>query len=103
MPPFTVIISSVNTSLIICDILLKKMKMHTRDNLEPSSRMELLLMASKECIPRHMLQSEKTPPEPRNLQRRSPRRDGPQRGLPTTREKKRLQRAKKPSFLNSKI
>merc|ERR1719351_47520 len=77
--------------------------MHTRDNLEPSLRMELLLMASKECIPRHMLQSEKTPPEPRNQKRRSPRRDGPPRGLPTTRRKKRLQRAKKLSFPNSKI
>merc|ERR1719422_555193 len=69
--------------------------MHTRDNLEPSSRMELLLMASKECIPKHMLQSEKTPPEPRNQQRRSTRRDGPPRGLPTTR--KAPARAKKPA------
>merc|ERR1719400_1025609 len=77
--------------------------MHTRDNLEPSSRMELLLMASKVCIPKHMLQLEKTLPEPRKQQRRSPRRDGPPRGLLTTREKKRLQRAKKLSYLNSKI
>merc|ERR1712179_368290 len=96
------IIFSANMSLIIRNIYWKKMKMPTRDNLVPSSRMELQLMPSKECIQRHMLQFEKTPPEPRSQRKRSTRRDGQQRGSPTTKERKRSPRTKKPSFPNSK-
>merc|ERR1712223_1459819 len=65
--------------------------------------MELLLMMSKECTQRHMLQSEKTPPVPRRQRRRLQRRDGPPRDYPTTKERRRLQRPRKPSFPNSKI